>query len=174
MQLLHLFMVCLKDYHEVLPSCYRQPMVSYLSRLHPDEINFWQPGGSQAFSAIEPGAPFLFKLHSLQNFIAVVGLFVHHSFLPNQSRLRLLGQKNGTADFPTFKAKIIKYRPKTGKTEMDSGLGGLEPESGKEKVIIRIGNGWEYYAMYYGSRGLKNLFVNHRSRQGTSPTPLHP
>ncbi|HBE77680.1 MAG TPA: hypothetical protein DDW65_07815 [Firmicutes bacterium] len=55
---------------------------SYLSHLQPDEINFWQPGGSQAFAAIEPGAPFLFKLHSPQNCMVGGGFFVRHSFLP--------------------------------------------------------------------------------------------
>jgi putative restriction endonuclease len=36
----------------------------YLSKLRPDEVNFWQPGGTQTFRAIEPGAPFLiFSLH---------------------------------------------------------------------------------------------------------------
>lgn len=35
-----------------------------LAQLSPDEVNFWQPGGSTSFKAILPGAPFLFKLHS--------------------------------------------------------------------------------------------------------------
>jgi putative restriction endonuclease len=37
-----------------------------LSDIRPDEVNFWQPGGSTNFKAIPPGAPFLFKLHSPQ------------------------------------------------------------------------------------------------------------
>lgn len=28
----------------------------------PEDINFWQPGGTLAFKALPPGAPFLFKL----------------------------------------------------------------------------------------------------------------
>ncbi|HBE79927.1 MAG TPA: hypothetical protein DDW65_19430 [Firmicutes bacterium] len=95
----------------------------YLSRLCPDEINFWQPGGSQAFSAIEPGAPFLFKLHSPQNFIVGGGFFVRHSFLPTTLAWDSFGEKNGTADFQTFKAKIMKYRSKNGKTEIDPVIG---------------------------------------------------
>jgi putative restriction endonuclease len=40
-----------------------------LARLQPDEVNFWQPGGQSTFRTVEPGAPFLFKLHSLHNYI---------------------------------------------------------------------------------------------------------
>jgi hypothetical protein len=39
---------------------------SYLSRLHPDEINFWQPGGSQAFSALEPARRFFLNSIALR------------------------------------------------------------------------------------------------------------
>jgi hypothetical protein len=28
-----------------------------------DEVNFWQPGGGRQFRALDPGQPFLFKLH---------------------------------------------------------------------------------------------------------------
>jgi len=28
-----------------------------------DEVNFWQPGGGRLFKALNPGDPFLFKLH---------------------------------------------------------------------------------------------------------------
>jgi Predicted restriction endonuclease len=96
---------------------------SYLSRLRPDEINFWQPGGSQTFAAIEPGAPFLFKLHSPQNFIVGGGFFVRHSFLPLSLAWDSFGIKNGTSDFQTFKNQIFKYRAKNGKTEIDPVIG---------------------------------------------------
>ncbi len=95
----------------------------YLSSIRPDEINFWQPGGSQSFSAIEPGAPFLFKLHSPQNYIVGGGFFVRHSFLPTTLAWDSFAEKNGTPDFPTFKAKIMKYRSKNGKTEIDPVIG---------------------------------------------------
>jgi putative restriction endonuclease len=35
----------------------------FLQQFGPDEINFWRPNGKE-FSALEPGEPFLFKLHS--------------------------------------------------------------------------------------------------------------
>ena len=36
-----------------------------------DEVNFWQPSGGRRFHALEPGEPFLFKLHYPEN--AIVG-----------------------------------------------------------------------------------------------------
>ncbi len=32
-----------------------------------DEVNFWRPSGQARFFAIEPGEPFLFKLHYPDN-----------------------------------------------------------------------------------------------------------
>ena len=53
-------------------------------------------------------------------------MVVRHSFLWATLAWDSFAEKNGTADFPTFKAEIIKYRSKNGKTEMDSGPGGLK------------------------------------------------
>ncbi len=43
--------------------------------------------------------PFLFKLHSPQNFFGIVGLFVRHSFLQATLAWDSFGEKNGAADF---------------------------------------------------------------------------
>jgi hypothetical protein len=53
-----------------------------LSRLRPDEVNFWQPSGSRTFRALEPGELFLFKLHSPKNSIVGGGHFVRYASLP--------------------------------------------------------------------------------------------
>ncbi len=47
-----------------------------------DEVNFWQPGGSQEFKALERGEPFLFKLRFPENAVAGGGFFTHFSQLP--------------------------------------------------------------------------------------------
>ena len=39
----------------------------HLIRLAPEEANFWQPSGSRIFRVLQPGEPFLFKLHSPEN-----------------------------------------------------------------------------------------------------------
>lgn len=54
----------------------------HLGRLAPEEVNFWQPSGSKTFRVLQAGEPFLFKLHSPQNFIVGGGFFVRYSALP--------------------------------------------------------------------------------------------
>ena len=66
-----------------------------LSRLRPDEVNFWQPSGSRAFRALEPGELFLFKLHSPKNFIVGGGHFVRYSSLPASLAWDAFSEKNG-------------------------------------------------------------------------------
>jgi hypothetical protein len=55
------------------------------SRLHAsksfvEEVNFWRPSPEASFKALQPGEPFLFKLHAPRNFIVVA---------PRASRWRL-------------------------------------------------------------------------------------
>ena len=48
-----------------------------------DEVNFWQPGGRSKFKSLQPGEPFLFKLHKpYERYIAGGGFFAHHTSLP--------------------------------------------------------------------------------------------
>jgi putative restriction endonuclease len=82
----------------------------FLSRLKPEEVNFWQPGGSQVFRAVDQFAPFLFKLHHPDNYIAGGAFFVKHSFLPLSFAWETFGQKNGTPDFETLRKKITAKR----------------------------------------------------------------
>ncbi len=75
-----------------------------------DEVNFWRPGGTVAFRAIEPGAPFLFKLHSPLNYIAGGGFFVSHSALPLSLAWQPFGAKNGAGIFEEFRSLILRAR----------------------------------------------------------------
>jgi len=64
-----------------------QPMKAYVgitdyewyqllaSRPELDEVNFWQPGGSRLFGALEPGGLFLFKLDAPRRSVVGGGLF---------------------------------------------------------------------------------------------------
>ena len=54
----------------------------YLRARVPDEVNFWQPSGRPATNALVEGTPFLFKLHSPNNFIVGGGFFVRFIPLP--------------------------------------------------------------------------------------------
>ena len=47
-----------------------------------DEVNFWQPSGGTSFRALDTGEPFLFKLHSPDDYIVGDGLFAHSTVLP--------------------------------------------------------------------------------------------
>ena len=54
----------------------------FLSTRAPDEVNFWQPSPRPLAEFLEPGVPFLFKLHAPDNFIVGGGSFVRFSALP--------------------------------------------------------------------------------------------
>lgn len=89
-----------------------------------DEVNFWQPGGSRAFTGLEPGELFLFRLKSPVNKIAGGGVFSHGSVFPLNAAWDAFGEKNGTPDFPHLFAKIEEYRSSRGlETFADSPIG---------------------------------------------------
>ncbi len=81
----------------------------FLAARRPDEVNFWRPGG-RGFHAIEPGAPFLFKLHAPNNFIVGGGFFVRHSILPLSLAWSAFAEKNGCASLADLRARILKLR----------------------------------------------------------------
>jgi putative restriction endonuclease len=83
---------------------------NYLSAINPEDVNFWQPGGNLAFRALEPGAPFLFKLKYPLNAIGGVGFFSSHTFLPISVAWDTFGDRNGCHTYDDFKRKIIGYR----------------------------------------------------------------
>jgi putative restriction endonuclease len=94
----------------------------FLAGLRPDEVNFWQPS-AQTFRAVEPGAPFLFKLHSPQNYIVGGGFFVRHSMLPLSMVWNVFGEKNGADSLLGFRGRVMKYRPKSDEPERDPMIG---------------------------------------------------
>jgi putative restriction endonuclease len=81
-----------------------------LARQNPDEVNFWQPSGSRNFRAIQPGEPFLFKLHSPDNYVVGGGFFVRYSPLPASLAWEAFERKNGVANLAALLARIRRYR----------------------------------------------------------------
>ena len=75
-----------------------------------DEVNFWQPGGNREFRTLSIGEPFLFKLHSPQNFIVGGGYFETASLLPCSLAWEVFGEKNGVASLGEMRTRIEKYR----------------------------------------------------------------
>lgn len=94
---------------------------NYLSAINPEDVNFWQPGGSQTFRALQPGSPFLFKLKYPLNTIGGVGFFSSHTFLPISVAWETFGNRNGCDNYDEFKRKIVSY--KNNKAEANPQIG---------------------------------------------------
>lgn len=69
----------------------------------PDEVNFWQPSPRPVAGFLEPGVPFLFKLHAPDNFIVGGGFFVRFSALPARLAWEAFGEKNGVEDYDALR-----------------------------------------------------------------------
>ena len=82
---------------------------SQLRREEPDDVNFWRPSG-QLLRALQPGDPFLFKLHAPRNFIAGGGFFVESRQLPVSQAWMAFGRRNGVRDHDELMARIDHYR----------------------------------------------------------------
>ena len=84
----------------------------FLSKIQPDEINFWRPG-RQPFSVLEVGQLFLFKLHYPLNFIVGGGFFIRYELLPLSLAWEAFGEKNGVPDIYAFRSIIQKLAKTT-------------------------------------------------------------
>ncbi len=83
---------------------------TFLSKISPEDVNFWQPGGSLRFRAIEPGAPFLFKLKSPINAIGGIGFLSSHTFLPVSVAWDAFKNRNGCDSLVELRNMILSYR----------------------------------------------------------------
>src|SRR5215831_6432191 len=68
---------------------------NYLSKIFPEDINFWQPGGNSTFKILHQGEPFLFKLKRPFNAIGGIGFFSSHTSLPINIAWDVFGNRNG-------------------------------------------------------------------------------
>lgn len=75
-----------------------------------DEINFWQPGGNRSFRTLNPGEPFLFKLHSPYDYIVGGGFFAHSTLLPCSLAWAAFSERNGAGSLSEMRKRIEKYR----------------------------------------------------------------
>ena len=82
----------------------------HLIRVAPEEVNFWQPSGSRTFRVLQPGEPFLFKLHSPENFIVGGGFLVRYSALPASLAWDAFERKNGVASLDNLILRVPPYR----------------------------------------------------------------
>lgn len=82
----------------------------YLSKINPEDINFWQPSGTVSFKVLHRGAPFLFKLKNPLNVIGGIGFFSSHSFLPMSIAWDTFRNRNGCETYDDFSKLILHYR----------------------------------------------------------------
>ncbi len=92
----------------------------YLASLKPEEVNFWRPSAASKLASLQAGEPFLFKLHSPDNYIVGGGFFVEYTALPLSMAWEVFREENGAPDFPSFAARIGKYQ---GKGSVDPQIG---------------------------------------------------
>ena len=76
----------------------------------PDEVNFWQPSSRRLATFLEPGVPFLFKLHAPDNYIVGGGFFVRFSALPARLAWEAFGENNGVDNYPSLRQRVERYR----------------------------------------------------------------
>lgn len=81
---------------------------NHLSQASVDEVNFWQPRGKVAFTSMEPGSLFLFKLKKPLNHIAGGAYFVKSTSLPLSIAWEAFGSKNGATHRAEFESMIRK------------------------------------------------------------------
>jgi putative restriction endonuclease len=75
-----------------------------------EEVNFWQPGGSRAFSGLQPGDLFLFRLKSPVNMIAGGGVFTHATLFPIIDVWEAFQERNGVDSYQQLENYIAHYR----------------------------------------------------------------
>lgn len=76
----------------------------------PGEVNFWQPSPTPVANFLEPGVPFLFKLHAPDNFIVGGGWFVRFSALPARLAWESFGPRNGVDTYAELRQRVERYR----------------------------------------------------------------
>jgi putative restriction endonuclease len=75
-----------------------------------DEVNFWQPNTSLNFRAIQPGAPFFFKLKAPHYAIAGFGIYVRQVRVPAWLAWDSFGTMNGARSKDEMLTAISRYR----------------------------------------------------------------
>ena len=75
-----------------------------------DEVNFWKPSAGQAFRALQPGEPLLFKLRFPENAIVGGGYFVHYSEAPSRLAWEAFGEKNGAPSYESLRERLLRLR----------------------------------------------------------------
>ena len=113
-----------------------------LSRLKPDEANFWQPGSTPP-RRMDPGTLFLFKLHAPNDYIVGGGYFVRFTVLSCFLAWQAFGEKNGVTSLQELVQRMTHYRHSQQDSGSDIGCNILiEPFFFPEEDWIQIPENW--------------------------------
>jgi len=74
------------------------------------EVNFWRPGGGNAFRALTPGEPFFFKTHAPHNRVVGGGFFSGFAALRVSEAWAMFGAANGVGSLERMRERIAHYR----------------------------------------------------------------
>ena len=115
----------------------------HLSRLKPDEVNFWQPGPTPP-RRMDPGTLFLFKLHAPHHVVVGGGYFVRFTVLPCFLAWEAFREKNGVTSLQELIQRMTRYRhsPQTGGSEIGCNIL-VEPFFFPEEDWIPIPENWK-------------------------------
>jgi hypothetical protein len=83
-----------------------------------DEVNFWQPSPGGAFAALQPGEPFLFKLHSPVDRIVGGGFYAPYERMQISVVWEAFGVKNGVDSLEEMRRRVERYR-RPGKSTLE-------------------------------------------------------
>jgi len=115
----------------------------FLRARRPDEVNFWQPSSRPLASFLEPGVPFLFKLHSPDDYVVGGGFFLRFSALPARLAWAAFQENNGVLDYASLRRRIEQYRTVLSKGDPEIGCNILNaPFFFGEKDWIRVPADW--------------------------------
>jgi putative restriction endonuclease len=79
-----------------------------------EEVNFWRPSDVRT-PRLQPGTPFIFKLHQKQGgWIVGFGIFARHSVLPMWMAWDAFESRNGAPDFARFHELLAAVRRSKG------------------------------------------------------------
>lgn len=81
-----------------------------IARPELDEVNFWRPSAKQAFAALKPGEPFLFKTHHPHNKLIGGGFFEGFVPLRVSEAWNFFAQGNGVGSSTDLRLAISRYR----------------------------------------------------------------
>lgn len=118
---------------------------SILKESNCDEVNFWRPGGSTNFSAININDMFLFKLHAPRNYIVGGGYFVRFSILPTFLAWDAFGIENGTHSLKELNERVMKYKKRSSTFDPSMNIGCIiltEPFFWDEQDWIPVPSDW--------------------------------